>query len=59
MQTRDTTATRGAQIGPFDTVRTVIEDAVDSMDGPDSVPTPLERLDEQVGKQLERYGSGR
>jgi sn-glycerol 3-phosphate transport system substrate-binding protein len=59
METRDTTATRGAQIGPFDTVRTVIEDAVDSMDGPDSVPTALERLDEQVGRQLERYGSGR
>ena len=59
MQTRDTTATRGTQVGPFDTVRTVIEDAVDSLDGPDSVPTALERLDERVGKQLERYGSGR
>jgi sn-glycerol 3-phosphate transport system substrate-binding protein len=59
MQTRDTTATRGAQIGPFDTVRTIIEDAADSMDGPDSVPSALERLDAQVGKQLERYDSGR
>ncbi len=59
METRDTTATRGAQIGPFDTVRTVVEDAVDSMDGPDSVPATLERLDEQVGKQLESYCSGR
>ena len=39
MQTRDTTATRGAQVGPFDATRTVIEDAADSMDGPDSVPT--------------------
>jgi len=59
METRDTTATRGAQIGPFDTVRTIIEDAVDSMDGPDSVPSTLERLDAQVGKQLERYDSSR
>jgi sn-glycerol 3-phosphate transport system substrate-binding protein len=59
MQTRDTTATRGAQIGPFDTVRTIIEDAVDSMDGPDSVPSALKRLDAQVGKQLERYDSSR
>ncbi|GCF12488.1 hypothetical protein Harman_04230 [Haloarcula mannanilytica] len=58
MQTRDTTATRGAQIGPFDTVRTVIEDAIDSMDGVDSVPSALDRLDTQVGKQLERYESG-
>ncbi|WP_312618445.1 hypothetical protein [Haloarcula sp. 1CSR25-25] len=59
MQTRDTTATRGAQVGSFDAARTVIGDAVDSMDGPDSVPTPLERLDERVGRQSERYGSGR
>ncbi|WP_367176180.1 extracellular solute-binding protein [Haloarcula rubripromontorii] len=59
METRDTTATRGAQIGPFDTVRTIIEDAVDSMDGPDSAPSALDRLDTQVTKQLERYNSGR
>ncbi|GGK63288.1 extracellular solute-binding protein [Haloarcula sebkhae] len=59
IETRDTTATRGAQIGPFDTVRTIIEDAVDSMDGPDSVPVALDRLDTQVTKQLERYDSDR
>ncbi|MCJ0618615.1 extracellular solute-binding protein [Haloarcula hispanica] len=59
VDTRDTTATRGAQIGPFDTVRTIIEDAVDSMDGPDSVPSALDRLDTQVTKQLERYDSDR
>ena len=58
-ETRDTTATRGAQIAPFDTVRTIIEDAADSMDGPDSVPSALKRLDTQVTKQLERYDSGR
>jgi len=59
IETRDTTATRGAQIGPFDTVRTVIEEAVDSMDSPSSVPATLERLDTQVEKQLERYDSDR
>ncbi|MFU1781896.1 extracellular solute-binding protein [Haloarcula japonica] len=59
IETRDTTATRGAQIGPFDTVRTIIEDAVDSMDGPDSVPSALDRLDTQVTRQLERYDSDR
>ncbi len=59
VDTRDTTATRGAQIGPFDTVRTIIEDAVDSMDGPDSIPSALDRLDTQVTKQLERYDSDR
>ncbi|MFB6224438.1 MAG: extracellular solute-binding protein [Haloarcula sp.] len=58
METRDTMATRGAQMGPFDTVRTVIEEAVDSMDGVDSVPAELERLDSQVRKQLERTASG-
>ncbi|MDS0221279.1 hypothetical protein NDI54_07950 [Haloarcula sp. S1AR25-5A] len=51
MRLRDTTSTQGAQIGPFDTVRTVIEEAVDSMDGVDSVPDVLKRFDTQVGKQ--------
>jgi len=59
VDTTDTTATRGAQIGPFDTVRTLVEERVDTMDGVESVPAQLERLDSQVRDELESYGSGR
>ncbi|TQR22057.1 hypothetical protein C9J85_02830 [Haloferax sp. wsp5] len=47
-KTRDTPATRGALMGPFDTVRSIIEDAADSMDGPDSVPSALKRLADKL-----------
>jgi sn-glycerol 3-phosphate transport system substrate-binding protein len=57
--TGDTTATRGVQIGPFDTVRIVIEVAVDSMDGSSSVRATLEGLGMQVEKQFQRDDSDR
>ena len=56
--TTDTTATRGAQIGPFDTVRTVIEEGIDRFDGVDSVTDELDRLDSQVESGLKSYDRG-
>jgi len=55
--TEDTVATRGAQIGPFDTIRTMIEDSIDSIDSVDQVTETLDRLDSQVQKQLQSYES--
>jgi len=59
VESRDTTATRGAQIGPFDTVRSIIEDRVESMDAVEEVPAELDRLDEQVAATRDSSGSGR
>ncbi len=49
-----TVATRGARIGPFDTIRTIVANAyadVESM----GVAAGLERLNAQVEQQLESY----
>lgn len=56
-ETKDTKATQGAQIGPFDTLRTIIEESVDSMKTPEEVPKKLDRLDLQLEKKLETYNS--
>ena len=55
--TEDTTATRGAQIGPFDTVRSIIEEGVESIDGVEEVPAALDRIDGKVESTLESYSS--
>lgn len=55
VQTTDTTATRGAQIGPFDTVRSIIEEGVKSIDSVEDVPSNLARIDEQVSAVLSTY----
>ena len=56
-ETEDTTATRGAQIGPFDTVRSIIEEGVESIDGVEEVPAALDRIDGKVESTLESYSS--
>lgn len=58
-ETKDTIATRGAQIGPFDTVRTIIEDGIEGIDTLEEVESGLDRLDSQVQKKLESYDSDR
>ncbi|WP_254271294.1 methyl-accepting chemotaxis protein [Haloarcula marina] len=57
--TTDTTATRGAQIGPFDTVRTIVEEGIDNVQSVDEVSERLTRVNSQVEKQLESYASKR
>ena len=57
VETRDTVATRGAQMGPFDTVRTIIEESYDGISDPSDVPGALDRLDSQVEKQLQSYAA--
>jgi len=57
VETRDTLATRGAQMGPFDTVRTIIEECYDSIDDPSEVSSALDRLDSKVEKQLQSYAA--
>jgi sn-glycerol 3-phosphate transport system substrate-binding protein len=48
VDTRDSPTTRGARVGPFDTVRTLVEEAhVDVSHGSD-VDRTLSGLDEQV-----------
>ena len=49
--------TRGAQIGPFDTVRSIIEEGVESIDGVEEVPAALDRIDGKVESTLESYSS--
>lgn len=56
-ETKDTVATQGAQIGPFDTMRTIIEESVDSMEDTSDVTKKLKRLDLQLEKKLESYNS--
>ncbi|MBX0323228.1 extracellular solute-binding protein [Halomicroarcula sp. F13] len=53
--TTDTTATRGAQIGPFDTVRTVIEEGIEHITNVEQVDEELARVNEQVEKRLRTY----
>jgi sn-glycerol 3-phosphate transport system substrate-binding protein len=59
VETRDTTATRGAQIGPFDTVRSIIEEGAESIDAPEEVPGALERIDDQIEGTLDSYDGDR
>ncbi|MEF8883370.1 MAG: extracellular solute-binding protein [Halapricum sp.] len=54
----DMPATNGARIGPFDTVRTLVEEAyLDARDH--DVETALDDLNAQVERLLENYRSGR
>ena len=57
VETQDTLATRGAQMGPFDTVRTIIEECYDSIEDPSDVSSALDRLDSKVEKQLQSYAA--
>jgi len=59
VETNDTVATRGAQLGPFDTVRTVIEEGIDSIHGIEEITDGLEKLDSQVERQLQSYAESR
>lgn len=59
VEKRDTMATRGAQIGPFDTVRSIIEEGFESIDSVETVPEELARIDQQVEATLDSYDSGR
>jgi sn-glycerol 3-phosphate transport system substrate-binding protein len=55
LDTQDSPATRGARIGPFDTVRTLVEEAyVDVTRGRD-VESAVDSLDAQVETQLRAY----
>jgi sn-glycerol 3-phosphate transport system substrate-binding protein len=57
MDTRDSPATRGARIGPFDTVRTLVEEAyVDVTRGRD-IESAVDALDEQIEAQLRAYAA--
>jgi len=55
VETRDTTATRGAQIGPFDTVRSIIEEGFEGIDTVEDVPGGLDRINQQVERTLDSY----
>ncbi|GGN88718.1 methyl-accepting chemotaxis protein [Haloarcula pellucida] len=55
--TTDTTATRGAQIGPFDSVRTIIEEGIDHITNVEEVSEELARVNERVEKRLRTYAS--
>jgi len=55
METTDTMATRGAQIGPFDRVRTIIEEGFERVDTTDDVPAVLDDVDTKVGSALQSW----
>jgi len=48
-------ATRGAQIGPFDRVRTIIEEGFERVDTTDDVPAVLDDVDTKVGSALQSW----
>jgi len=52
LETSDTVATRGAQVGPFDTVRTVIEEGYERIDTVDDVPDVLDDVDRKIESAL-------
>jgi len=54
-ETRDTDATNGARIGPFDTVRTMIEEGYEEMSAGQPVEEALDRLADKVDRQLQSY----
>lgn len=54
-QTRETVATTGARIGPFDTVRTMIAESYEEMSKGQSVTDTLDRLNDKVERQLRAY----
>jgi sn-glycerol 3-phosphate transport system substrate-binding protein len=51
----DTTATRGAQIGPLDTVRSVVVERADDIESVDDIPSELARIDDRVTAILPEY----
>ncbi len=53
--TRQTVATSGARIGPFDTVRTMIAEAYEEMSNGATVEESLGRLNDKVERQLRSY----
>ncbi len=53
--TRQTVATSGARIGPFDTVRTMIAEAYEEMSQGATVEDSLGRLNDKVERQLQSY----
>ncbi len=55
LETRDTPATNGARIGPFDTVRTLVEEGFVSMTGGQDVETALAQLNEELERLLAEY----
>lgn len=54
-ETEDTVATRGARIGPFDTVRTMIEEGYEEMSDGQPVDEALDRLTDEVERELAAY----
>ncbi|MEF8820803.1 MAG: extracellular solute-binding protein [Halovenus sp.] len=53
--TRETVATSGARIGPFDTVRTMIAESYEEMSNGAAVDDALGRLNDKVERQLSSY----
>ncbi|MFB6242895.1 MAG: extracellular solute-binding protein, partial [Halobaculum sp.] len=58
LTTTDTTATRGAQIGPFESVRTAVEEGFERMETVEDVPETLARVTEGVESLLDAYEDG-
>jgi methyl-accepting chemotaxis protein len=58
-ETRQSVATSGARIGPFDTVRTMIAEAYEEMSEGRPVDEALERLTDKAERQLRAYESDR
>ncbi|MFW6435284.1 MAG: extracellular solute-binding protein, partial [Halovenus sp.] len=53
--TKQTVATSGARIGPFDTVRTMIAESYEEMSNGAAVDDALGRLNDKVERQLTSY----
>lgn len=54
--TRDTPATNGARIGPFNTVRTIVEESFQDVTS-DNVEEVLSRTNDQIERQLQEYAA--